>query len=186
TGSSHTSAHSTRSGYPLSAVEPTVGVSLGVTELCRDGRRARRGYLALLGVFGGDPDCLLHHLDASPHQPLGLLLPARTCRLSDKLLRGSETLHQGRRQVLARAEGLREGHLDGASARTRPHTSRSRRIEHRSLIDARTAATLVVRHAHRHAPRAAPTSVIVGREGDVVDPPVASSFALGAHARSRG
>src|SRR5207244_2938947 len=128
-------------------------------------------------IFGGDPDRLLHGLDASPHQPLRLLLAARTRRLSDKLLGRAEPLSQRRWEVLARTDGLREGHLNSAPAGTGPHTARPRRIHQRSLIHT-GLARLIVRHAHRHGSRAAPAPAIVGRETDVVDAAVAAAFPL--------
>src|SRR5207253_9715826 len=142
--------------FTLPSVEPTVGACLGMTEFRRDRSRAVRRYRPLLRGLRGDADRLLERLDAFPHQPLRLLLAARTRRLRDILLRRIESLHQRRRHVLARAEGLREGHLDGAPAGTRPHTGRCRRIHERSLIDAHSTLPLIMRDAHRHAPRAAP------------------------------
>src|SRR5439155_1900287 len=165
--------------FTLPGVEPPVSGCLRATKLHRHRRCAGGRYFPLLRGLGGDPDRLLQRLDAFPHQPLGLLLTARPCRLNDKLLGGGEALHQGGRHVLARAERLREGHLDGACARARPHTGRSRRIKQRPLIHAHSALPVIVRYAHRHGPRAAPAPTIVGREADVVDPAVITgSFPL--------
>src|SRR5438034_37866 len=115
----------------------------------------------------------------------GFQAPSQTCSLPYRLRR-IESLHQRRRHVLARAEGLREGHLDRAPAGTRPHTGRSRRIHERSLIDAHSTLPLIMRDAHRHAPRAAPAPPVVARETEVVDPTVAAAFPLGAQAGGRG
>src|SRR5439155_26327876 len=108
-----------------------------------------------------------------------------TRRLRDKPLRRIESLDQRRWQVLARADRLRDGHLNGASACTRPNTGRPRRIRQRPLVPTRLAR-LIVRHADGHGTRAAPTSAIVAREGDVVDAAVTAAFPLSAQAGGRG
>src|SRR5262249_9129169 len=134
--------------------------------------------------LGGDPSRLLQRLDASPHQLPGLLLAGRAGRVGNELLGCTEPLSERGRQIFARADGLRQRHLDGAPAATGPDTGRPRRVHQRSLIPTRLA--LSERPAPHYGSGASAASAVIGGQAHMIGATVAGSFPLSAETRGRG